>query len=72
MDTKHSFLVQYMQYTVTTCELLLFYDSQEEEPIWGYYRLQLYEIQLVYKPQHGWQNNLSILLQNHRVQPFVA
>jgi len=72
MDTKHNFLVQYMQYTVTRCALLLFYNIQEEEPRRGYYRLQLYEIQLVYKPQHGWRNNLSILLQNHRVQPFVA
>ena len=25
MDTKHSFLVQYMQHTVKRCELLLFY-----------------------------------------------
>ena len=70
MDTKHNFLVQYMQYTVTRCALLLFYNIQEEEPRRGYYRLQLYEIQLVYKPQHGYWNDLSILLQNHGCRCF--
>jgi hypothetical protein len=45
MGTKHSFLVQYMQHTLKRYELLLFYyNSQEEEPRGGYYRLQLYKI----------------------------